>query len=182
LNIFFLDNDPEKCAREHVDKHVIKMCVEYTQLLSTAHRLLDGTQTNALSKTGRRVARWKLSDERDTRIYTATHVNHPSAVWARKSADNYRWLQSLLAMLCKEYTYRYGKIHSCESSGLVGYLEQVPDNIPKEILSPVLLAMDDVYKKPDPVEAYRNYYKYGKPHLHSWKGKINGRPVPEWIQ
>lgn len=29
------------CANAHVDKHVVNMILEYAQLLSTAHRVLD---------------------------------------------------------------------------------------------------------------------------------------------
>ena len=28
MNIFFLNRDPEQAAKEHVDKHVVKMIVE----------------------------------------------------------------------------------------------------------------------------------------------------------
>jgi hypothetical protein len=42
MNIFYLDHDVVKCAEMHVDKHVCKMVIEYAQLLSTAHRVLDG--------------------------------------------------------------------------------------------------------------------------------------------
>ena len=44
MNIFYLDNDVDVCAQMHVDKHVVKMILEYAQLLSTAHRLLDGVE------------------------------------------------------------------------------------------------------------------------------------------
>ena len=43
MNIFYLHNDPKICAEMHNDKHCIKMILEYAQLLSTAHRVLDGT-------------------------------------------------------------------------------------------------------------------------------------------
>lgn len=43
MNIFVLDRDPYIAAQMHCDKHVIKMICEYAQLLSTAHRQLDGT-------------------------------------------------------------------------------------------------------------------------------------------
>lgn len=43
MNIFVLDRDPYIAASYHCDKHVVKMIVEYAQLLSTAHRQLDGT-------------------------------------------------------------------------------------------------------------------------------------------
>ena len=42
MNIFYLDKDPAVSASMHLDRHVVKMCTEYAQLLSTAHRLLDG--------------------------------------------------------------------------------------------------------------------------------------------
>ena len=29
MNIFYLHNDPKICAELHVDKHVVKMIVEY---------------------------------------------------------------------------------------------------------------------------------------------------------
>ena len=42
MNIFYLDSSPSKSAKLHCDKHVVKMIVEYAQLLSTAHRVHDG--------------------------------------------------------------------------------------------------------------------------------------------
>jgi len=45
MNIFYLDTDPRVAAEAHCDKHVVKMILEYGQLLSTAHRLIDGTPT-----------------------------------------------------------------------------------------------------------------------------------------
>ena len=103
MNIFYLDHDVAKCAEMHNDKHVVKMILEYCQLLSTAHRYLDGVEQIGQTKTGRNVKRWKLNDERDTILYSATHINHPSAVWCRQTAANYHWLYKLLVELCKEY-------------------------------------------------------------------------------
>ena len=42
MNIFYLDPNPQIAAELHCDKHVVKMVIEYGQLLSTAHRMLDG--------------------------------------------------------------------------------------------------------------------------------------------
>ena len=42
MNIFYLHHDPIVCAAMHCDKHVVKMILEYGQMLSTAHRVLDG--------------------------------------------------------------------------------------------------------------------------------------------
>ena len=86
MNIFYLDNDPMTCAQMHNDKHVIKMILETCQLLSTAHRIIDGVETMAKSKTGRNVKRWIIPDKYthgkvklNDVLYSATHVNHPSA-------------------------------------------------------------------------------------------------------
>ena len=42
MNIFY-HKDPVELQR-HCDKHVYKMIIEYAQMLSTAHRMLDGTE------------------------------------------------------------------------------------------------------------------------------------------
>ena len=60
MNVFYLNKSPEITAQEHCDKHAVKMCVEYAQLLSTAHRVLDGTEYIGKTKTGRKAKRWKL--------------------------------------------------------------------------------------------------------------------------
>ena len=62
MNIFYLHNDPKVCAELHVDKHVVKMIVEYAQLLSTAKRMTDGIKYEAKSKTGRKVQRYRLEN------------------------------------------------------------------------------------------------------------------------
>jgi hypothetical protein len=185
MNIFFLDNDPVKCAQYHVDKHCVKMILEYCQLLSTAHRILDGTEIVAESKTGRKVKRWILPDERETILYSATHINHPSAVWCRQSDSNYIWLSKLLMELCKEYTYRYGKVHKCEADGLVKALFwNLPKNLPKAVsFTGPTPAMPDACKVPgDSLKSYRNYYIMEKQRMWSWKGKINKREAPPFMK
>ena len=182
MNIFYLDHNVAKCAEYHVDKHCIKMILEYCQLLSTAHRMIDGTETIAKSKTGRNVKRWILPDERETVLYSATHINHPSAVWARQNKDNYCWLHSLLCELCKEYTYRYGKTHKCQEIGLVDKLAIVPYNLSDTKFTQPTPAMPDACKVPgDSIKSYRNYYIMEKQRMWSWKGKINSRTEPNWF-
>ena len=41
MNIFFLHWDPEQCAQMHCDKHVVKMILEYCQMLSAAWHVMD---------------------------------------------------------------------------------------------------------------------------------------------
>lgn len=178
MNIFYLHKDPQIAAQMHVDKHCVKMILESCQLLCTAHRMLDGDQIMGKTATGRNVKRWVLSDERNDVLYSATHVNHPSAVWCRSGSENYMWLWVLLDELCKEYTYRYEKIHKCESSGLVAALKQMPHNIPLDHFTDPTPAMPNQYKVfGDGVQSYRNYYNGEKQRMFSWKK----RQPPEWI-
>lgn len=180
MNIFYIDTDVVKCAQYHNSRHTIKMILEYSQLLSTAHRVLDGTLSIGLSKTGRKQSRYVLSDDRESVLYNDTHINHPSAKWCRASSGNYVWLYELFAALCDEYTYRYGKIHLTDVK-LRGILAQVPNNIPQGDFFPPWRAMpDDVKIGKDSLASYRNYYQKGKSHLANWSGKVNSRNIPEW--
>ena len=183
MNIFYLDNDTRVCAEMHNDKHLVKMILEYAQLLSTAHRYLDGTPTVVRrATTGRRQTQYILSNNLDGVLYSATHINHPSAVWVRQSDSNYMWLAELLEMLCGEYTYRYGKVHKVERDGLMQTLKNnFPKNLPVAAFTEPTPAMPDDVKVPgSSLASYRNYYINNKTHLASWKGKVNSRPIPHW--
>lgn len=181
MNIFYVHEDPVICAQQHVDKHVVKMILEYAQLLSTAHRVLDGTVSVVLSKKGRRKTVYALPDDRDPVLYSATHINHPSAKWCRHSLANYQFLFKLWIELMREYHYRYGKIHS--SMRLAKHLRFPPTNISTtEKFSAPWRAMPEQYKaartEPDyTVKSYRAYYNGEKTNMFKWKN----RPSPEWI-
>jgi hypothetical protein len=178
MNIFYLNYNTKECAEMHVDKHCVKMIVEYAQLLSTAHRVLDGVEF-VDDSSGRKIKRWKLNDSRDNMLYKATHINHPSAIWARQSCDNYTWLRSLLYQLCKEYTYRYGKVHKVEASGLMVALWYAPMNIKLGTFTEPTPAMPVEYiRNGDSIQSYMNYYNGSKQHLHKWKN----RPTPSFIK
>lgn len=178
MNIFYLDRDPRLCAEMHNNKHCVKMILEYAQLLSTAHRVLDGTESVRLSKSGRKQKYWALPDQRNTVLYSATHINHPSATWVRQSAQNYMWLAELLEMLCGEYTYRYGKIHKVEESGLMQFLKNnFPNNIKDAPFTEPTPAMPEQHKVAgNSLQSYHNYYIHEKQRMAVWKN----RPVPFW--
>ena len=176
MNIFYTNSDPKICAQEHVDKHCVKMILEYAQLLSTAHRVIDGVQSVGLSKTGRKQTRYVLSDDREYSLYSATHLNHPSAIWARASLANYNWLFQLFEELLAEYTYRYGKIHATQR--LLEVLRQPPTGIANKPFTEPTPAMPDTYKVPgDSKKSYHNYINVDKQRMFSWKK----REKPEWI-
>ena len=185
MNIFYLDPDPCICAQYHMDRHSTKMILEYAQLLSTAHRILDGVLSTGISLSGRKRIVYVLADNRDTVLYSATHVNHPSAVWVRQSDKNYDWLFALFQALMDEYTYRYGKIHAC--SKLEMFLARLPENIPWAPFNEPTPAMPEDVKvlrevytdryEIDSLASYRNYYRKNKQHLANWKN----RSIPIWF-
>lgn len=184
MNIFYLDHDPVQAARWMVDKHVVKMILESAQLLSTAHRVLDGMEQvrqrlvpgTLENPKYRKHKVWILPDSREEIMYQATHVNHPSAVWCRQSVENYTWLSDHLYALLDEYTYRYEKRHKC--TDLAYSLQSPPKNLEAWDWTPMPSAMADEYKiSDDPLTNYKNYYKIGKSNMHKW----TKREKPEWI-
>lgn len=177
MNVFYLDSNVTTCAQYHCDKHVVKMIIEYAQLMSTAHRVLDGEEYVGKSKMGRRVKRWKLSDPTMEQIvYKACHVNHPSGVWTRASKNNYIWLYDMWYELCHEYTYRYGRTHATYEK-LVDFLKTPPKNIPNIPMTVVPQAMPDSCKMPLPIDGYRKYYSTEKKSFAKW----TKREIPEWF-
>lgn len=181
MNIFYIDENPIQAAQWMVDKHVVKMILETAQLLSTAHRVLDGAPVEVSyyadgSDKVRKKKVWLLDDDRNDVLYNATHINHPSAIWARESVENYSWLVDHLFALSDEYTYRYGKKHKTIEK--LGYMIQSPPFHLKEWdMTTMPSCMPDEYKIGTPVDNYREYYKNGKSDLHKW----TKRDAPYWI-
>jgi hypothetical protein len=176
MNIFFLDRDVRLAAEYHVDKHVVKMILESAQILSTAHRVLDGIET-VQRMNNRNTKRWILNDSRETALYKTTHVNHPSAVWARSNIDHYRYLFDLYISLIDEYKYRYGKT-THKSAELAPALFDAPENIDYDApwVDPPQAMPDDVKVPGDAVLAYRQYYAKYKVSMAKW----TKRSKPVW--
>ena len=199
INIFATNADPRIAAQEHCDAHILKMCIEYSQMLSSAHRLLDGVLTPSISfkGTARVQTLYLLPGETvsvGTRIsktgnpftklfidnpvcYGITHVNHPCTVWARETSENYLWLYSLFLEVSKEYTHRYGKIHKSQST-LQEFLSNPPKNIKQGPLTKCVQTMPDEYKDEDPCKAYQNFYVGSKSRFAKW----TNRPAPSWFK
>jgi tRNA(Ile)-lysidine synthase TilS/MesJ len=185
MNIFYLDRDVKLEAQYHCDKHVVKMILESAQLLCTAHRLLDGIEyieqryvNGSFPARYRKLKRWQLRDWREQVLYTAGHINHPSAVWVRSNIDHYRWLYDLMYYLIYEYKHRYdGKRHKCED--LLQPLLDAPYSIPiVDWQEPPQAMPDDSKVVGDSVQAYRNYYMNHKRRMANWK--VRGQP--EWYK
>jgi len=161
MNIFILDTNPEKAAAAQCDKHVTKMVLESGQMLSTAHRVLDGIVGFGPSKSGKTtVRRWALVGARSA-LYHAVHVRHPCTEWTMESEANYRWHFRHFSALAHEYTSRFGRRHKTWAD-LNMLLREPPGNIPNIGLTPFRLAMGaspDSIDEANPVESYRKYYQ-----------------------
>lgn len=177
MNIFYLDTDPKTCAEMHCDKHVVKMIIEYAQLMSTAHRVLDGEEYYDKTANGSKIRRWRMdNDYMENGLMKASHVNHPSNVWVRQSRQNYMWLNRMWNYLLLEYTHRYGKRHACADR--MDVLYAWPENIPDVPFTPPTPAMPDECKiVDDSLASYQKYYIDKKITFAKW----TNRNVPEWF-
>lgn len=169
MNIFLLHLNPKIAAEHHCDKHVVKMILETAQLLYCAHHVLDA----------------ELLQEQNITLpekaYKKTHPNHPCAIWVRESIINYMWLAELGWYLCKEYQYRYGehKVHKTERH-IEWLMKNPPIGIPYVPATPFRQAMPPEYKRDDPIEAYRVYYKESKMNVRKIV-KYTRRPPPAFL-
>ena len=193
MNIFRLDDDPVIAAQLQCNKHVVKMLVESAQMMSTAHRMLDGKLIfiPVLDEDGNQVylksgkpkmkKHWQLPDDREDVMYKAVHFNHPSTVWTRESAANYEWHYKHFIGLCDEYKYRYGRIHNTDKL-LRDALKTLPKNIPRIKETPFKLAMGsnpECMIPDDPVTSYRLFYQTKQ---DRFKMEWTKRPIPEWFE
>lgn len=163
MNIFILDEFPGEAARNLCDKHVVKMILESTQLLSTVSQ-----QRGFLGP------------------YKITHVNHPCTKWVAQHPANWSWLMKHAIYMCYEYSDRYHKVHKCQP-----LIENLSNNSPiiwngtcfqdhsdyyAEHTS-FVQCMPEQYKQVDTVEAYRAYYRGEKKKFVKWT--IPGK-IPDW--
>lgn len=155
MNIFTLDSNLELCAKYHNNSHVVKMPVEYTQLLSAAHHI----HNTAIAG----------------KVYAMSHVNHPCTNWVAGSEGAYSYVLSLLDAVSKEYYHRYGRVHKSYSEQ---YERLSSFNPSPDVATPLQpLCMPDQYKvEGDVVQSYRNYYLGDKRLLAGWAKRND----PEW--
>jgi hypothetical protein len=191
MNIFALHPKQRKCARWHCDKHVVKMILETCQLLYTAHWVLHYPQLReckspiALSRVQKTLEApdymktAPLCATSNTHGYRPCHVNHPSAVWARKTSGNYEWLVRLGWELAQEFTYRFNKKHSCEDH-ITWLYHNYPPTIRAFPRTQFSMAMGEEFKiSKDPIRSYRYYYNTSKKE----RGLLvySGRHPPHWL-
>jgi hypothetical protein len=156
MNIFFLHRDPKIAASYLCDKHIVKMAIEYAQLLSFALHL-TGSTTNQYT--------YKLAKK---------HIKHPCTLWVCESLSHWKWLWLHGHHTGNEYTRRYGKIHKSTR-----VLRNLP--VPNKLVDLGWLrdppqAIKDYPKMEDTVNAYRNYYCLDKAKFARW----GYSKTPDW--
>lgn len=192
MNIFFTNKDPAECAREHCITHVNKMATEYSQILSTAHRVLDGTPTKVIYKGGFNTYGILSGDllRKDHLVKPIcmmdTQIDHPSNRWVRDSGDQYRWLLECLKELQSLYYSRRGKAHG--SSWCIDFLSDVPNNIPEDgwLCDPYLAINPELY--PKVIECWEGtkdttltYQLYLRTKYREWMYRLDKRQmIPHW--
>ncbi len=154
MNIFLLDQDIQKCARYHCDQHVVKMTLEYAQILCTVLHL-NGKAAP----------------------YRPTHQRHPCVIWVGLSVDNWIWLKELTHALNQEYKYRRDAFRNHASFEAIK--KHNPPRLPSLGLIEHPQVMPEQYKvSGKPVQAYRNFYILDKSRFASW----SKRKKPFWYR
>ena len=165
MNIFVTDPDPVKSAQVLPDKHIVKMPLETCQMLSIV----------ASDKWGHGFGTLPKLDGTPYKTDKGAFRNHPCTIWAQ---THFRWLLDHGLKLCEEYTHRYNKVHSCQST-LIHATKIFP-------LSPepttFTRAMPDEFKHDTSIDtftAYKNYIS-SKPWVASNYLRDPSRK-PNWI-
>jgi hypothetical protein len=182
VNLFYLDEDIDKCAEYHVDSHVNKMVTESAQLLTTAVWVdhLLGHVPRALTKEELGVlnefkGKQPPIEERTFTRFLPTHPNHPCAIWTRTSMDNFEWTFSYCDALNSEFCFRYRHQQNHKSFDAATKLPQL-SSLPYQGLTVRPQCMPEEYHDPDPIAAYRLYYMCDKAPFAVWKR----RDKPYW--
>jgi len=142
MNVFYLNGDPNVAASMHIwHKHVVKMILEYAQLLSTCHH--------------------ELSEVTVDDLYKKTHVNHPSAVWVRQSRDHYYWVYDCMLALGNIYKEKSGREHLTITK-MKKLLKEPPDELMTQGFNQPPQCMPTEFHDKDSVVAYNKYYEFKK--------------------
>lgn len=164
MNIFVLDEDPIVAASCLVDRHTVKMVLESAQMLANCY-------------TDNQLAAKDCPRTKTGNVRKHSYYNHPCSKWVRETTGNIKWLCEHAEAIDVERMERYGtEPHFSIEFIRWAYLNRFESCAEQAGVTPFALAMPDEYKQDNAVEAYRDYYRYGKKHLHEWK-----RNRPDWI-
>ena len=169
MNIFVTDPSPTVSAQCLPDKHIVKMPLETCQMLAIV----------CSDKWGHGYGELHKKDGTPYKTEKGAFRNHPCTVWANESIINAWWLVAHGMALCEEYTYRYGKVHSCEKTileagGMIPFTMERPKSFTR--------AMPNEFKNPlmSTFTAYKEYIR-SKPWVSSNYLRDPSRK-PWWVQ
>lgn len=153
MNIFYVHPEPVVAATMLHDKHVVKMVLETTQILCAVHHRYGAEAP-----------------------YRATHMNHPSVLWAGDTVQQYGWTWKHGIALANEYRARYGRQHAC--AAILDGLQRPPTGLHTAGWVQPPQCMPDEFVTPgDAIAGYRKYYLARKVDQSKW----TRRDVPDFI-
>ena len=188
MNIFILSEEREPLvhyaqqAQYHIDRHVVKMIAESTQMLVTA---LYAKPSPLTTKSGYLPA--SIVDNLPCKPLSASMTKHPCTQWTCASIINVNYLACLALQLCHEHQYRYPL--SAEHAympwlqALVTELTRLgfgrEADLPKQFAIAVKndnkrsIAADHLLA----LDTYRDYYVRDKRSFATWKKRMK----PMWF-
>ncbi len=163
VNFFYLDKNPELCAKYYCDKHVVKIPIEIAQILSKIHHIL---QTNIdFSK-----------------IYANSKVVKESLgpyVWTLSSLENYIWTCQLGINLIHEYKYRFNK-DSHKTEEVLKYLMENPPPLESKGITPFKMTNKyDMFQYVSTNPITNSRYNYSE--MKCMNDKWTKREKPKWF-
>lgn len=157
MNIFITNRHPGQAAIDLCDKHVPKMLLESTQMLSNAYNLYSSVQGVA--------------------PYKPMYLNHPCSKWVLESRGNFDWLFEHALVINSEYTKRFGKTHKCFHALSTMWMFEKTLTFPMQGMTPHVFVMPMVYRCESVVQSYRSYIKDAK-QFAKWN---KGTKKPVWF-
>ncbi len=162
VNFFYLDTQPNKCAKYYCDKHVNKILIEICQLLCNV--IHHNTNLNPPYKKCKNIS-----------IELAPYK------WANHSKSNYVYLINLADQLLKEYKFRYKKtVHKSEEP-LNWLKKNIPTHFKHQRRTKLFYTKNiEIFKKyfKNDVEASRYIYVVYKCKNDKW----TNREKPNWFE
>lgn len=189
MNIFILSEEREPLvhyaqqAQYHIDKHVVKMIAESTQMLVTSLSF----HANYDSMIGKLAAAPQIANNLPCKPLSASMTKHPCTQWACSSIINTNYLACLALQLCWEHQYRYPL--SAEHA-YMPWLQALVTELTKLGFGPtydlpekfaVAIKNDNLRSIATPhisaMNLYRDYYVRDKRSFATWKKRMK----PVWF-
>lgn len=161
MQIFMVEDQPQRIARSLCDKHVVSQIGETAEMLAIAHVRNGEHMPPMLTLNARK-----------------RHLNHPCPVWVGTTEGNYLFAYQLAVQLCNEYTHRYKRQHQYELD--IGRMMYAPFKLMHAALplTPNPIVVPDVFRCSSLMQSYRQYYHYKSQQMPMhW----TNRQPPHWF-